>query len=386
MAKRHFYVLGRIPALSIAEITRTSDQIKTIWQSDQVLIMETDRPTDPARLGGIIGAGEVIAEVRSLDEARGIVVDALSDGTEDRILFGVSGYGFDRQTIERFGLSIKKALKDLAARVRFVSSKETALSAVVVTKNHLIEEGGAFVLVQTGRTVTVGRITFVQEFEEFSMRDYGRPGRDPRSGMLPPKVARIMLNLSGAKPDDVILDPFCGSGTIVTEAMILGFKKIIGSDKEARAVADTKQNIEWTVAHSKVARGFIPRIEQVPVESVDRLLPPASVDAIITEPYLGPPINGHMAAGTIERTARELERLYRAAFSSFAKILKPNGVVVFIFPAFRTGGQIRRTAVLVEDLQKNGWHLVQPPLLYDRPDQRVAREIVILKSPSRSYL
>lgn len=387
---RNFFLLGRNPALSVAEIIRTAGEFKSVWQDDKVLIVEGSRLPSPARLGGIIGAGEIIAEVRSLDEARGAVVDALSNGSTERILFGVSGYGFDHQTIERFGLSIKKALKDLAARVRFVSSKDPTLSAVVVTKNHLIEEGGAFVLVKTDRTIMVGRVTFVQEFEEFSARDYGRPGRDPKSGMLPPKLARIMLNLSGAKPDDVILDPFCGSGTIVTEAMILGFKKIIGSDKEARAVADTKQNIEWTVAHSKVARGFIPRIEHASVETVDRILPPASVDAIITEPFLGPPLRGNESPAALDRTVHDLQKLYRDAFSSFSKILKPNGTVVFIFPAFRIGGQIRRTAVLIEDLQKNGlprgkagWHLVQPPLLYDRPDQRVAREIVILKAPIR---
>jgi len=32
--------------------------------------------------------------------------------------------------------------------------------------------------------------------------------------MLPPKLSMMMINLSGAKKTDIILDPFCGSGAV----------------------------------------------------------------------------------------------------------------------------------------------------------------------------
>src|SRR5205823_3602162 len=85
----------------------------------------------------------------------------------------------------------------------------------------------------------------VQPFEQFSARDFGRPGRDDLSGMLPPKLAIIMINLAANDTISVLLDPFCGSGTILSEALLLGYKNLIGSDISEKAVADTKTNLDW---------------------------------------------------------------------------------------------------------------------------------------------
>ena len=59
-----------------------------------------------------------------------------------------------------------------------------------------------------------------------------KPYRDMRRGMLPPKLARSLVNLAiGAKsPSDMtILDPFCGTGTVLMEAMLLG-THVVGTD------------------------------------------------------------------------------------------------------------------------------------------------------------
>lgn len=50
-----------------------------------------------------------------------------------------------------------------------------------------------------------------------------------------------------AKIGDVILDPFCGSGTILTEAMLINYKNLIGADISPKAINDTKKNIEWII-------------------------------------------------------------------------------------------------------------------------------------------
>ena len=42
-----------------------------------------------------------------------------------------------------------------------------------------------------------------------------------------------------------MLDPFCGVGTTLIEASLLGFDQMIGSDIDEKAVADTEKNLNW---------------------------------------------------------------------------------------------------------------------------------------------
>jgi tRNA (guanine10-N2)-dimethyltransferase len=55
-------------------------------------------------------------------------------------------------------------------------------------------------------------------------RSHLRPKPSPIS--LHPKLARAMVNLTGADEKDTILDPFCGSGGILIEAGLMGMKTI----------------------------------------------------------------------------------------------------------------------------------------------------------------
>lgn len=154
----------------------------------------------------------------------------------------------------------------------------------------------------------------VQPFKELSFRDYGRPARDDKSGMLPPKLAQIMINLSGANPDRAALDPFCGSGTILTEAMLMGFKNIIGSDISGKALRDTKDNIAWIQSKFQISN-FNFQLFNSGAARISEHTAPNSIDAIITEPYLGP----QRGQFEISKTAKNLEQLYSESLAEFKK-------------------------------------------------------------------
>lgn len=122
-----------------------------------------------------------------------------------------------------------------------------------------------------------------------------------------------------------------------------------------------------------------------------------SIDAIITEPYLGKPLTGRETKWFLQNQARELTKLYFAAFQVFQKILKPGGVVVFITPSFKhRDGWITLADdpfQLVEKVGKLGFKPAPltpghpAPIFtrsrkigaafrrYHRPDQRLARDI-----------
>ena len=120
-----------------------------------------------------------------------------------------------------------------------------------------------------------------------------------QSGMLPPKVAQMLINLSGLTTNHLLLDPFCGSGTILAEAARMGFEHLAGSDISTQAVADTRENIYWLIRTSHLPAPVI-NLQISDVRKVTEKFSANSVDGIVTEPYLGPPLRGR-ERGTVTK-------------------------------------------------------------------------------------
>lgn len=64
---------------------------------------------------------------------------------------------------------------------------------------------------------------------------YSAHGLHEYKGKFNPQVAKAILNMFGARPGDVALDPFCGSGTSLVECAHLGIKAV-GTDINPFAV------------------------------------------------------------------------------------------------------------------------------------------------------
>jgi len=176
-----------------------------------------------------------------------------------KVFLGFSVYpqvsaGAYTQKLFKTGLELKKKLKVQGISCRLVTSRETNLSAVVVAHNKLLTaQGREFVILKNNNQFFIGETIDVQPFAELSKRDYGRPQRDSQSGMIPPKLALMMLNLSMAKDTENILDPFCGSGTILQEAVWQGRTNLYGSDISAR---DSRYKTEFILAGKRVCFTF----------------------------------------------------------------------------------------------------------------------------------
>lgn len=394
---RYAFVLGREPALSIAELVaalRTADpgyDPKAGLYSPAVMIAETEKPLNVAwfnALGGTVKMAEVVAETGDVESGVTEILKTLGKG---RVDFGISFYeldpGFrrDDRAAKILPLAVKKRLKEAGVVARAVLPTEgAALTSVQVAKNGLVRKGAEILVIAGGKRAVLARTVAVQAFESFSGRDFGRPGRDAKSGMLPPKLARLMVNLAGAPKDGVLLDPFCGSGTVLSEAALLGHRALIGSDVSEKAVQDTVRNFAWTVERVGV-KIEAPKVFVNNVKFLPEKLPAASVSAIVTEPFLGPPMRGDESDQKVHFIYLELMGLYRRAFEAFAKVLKPGGTVVIAFPVF--GG---KHVNILRDLEALGFRaeallpgraaealgLKSPVgLLYRRPGQKVGRDI-----------
>ena len=455
---RYAFILGRVFTLSVAELLTIFDKpdaasglidnpVKVLDASKEVLIIETEKPLLvlplQKKLGGVVKILRVVdvLEKRKQDSVNFAVKNYFKPSLlkkeffkeyKGKKQFGVSVYVLDDELVaqptyerrdfnrdrgenpsaegkrkpitqtvwgepKRIGMMIKKTLTEsgLSVRVALPEFNSLSLASVVVTKNLLLEKGAEICLIAGKEKVYTAKTIVVQDFEDYGRRDYQRPVRDEQQGMIPPKVAQIMLNLSGASKGESVLDPFCGIGTIVQEGLLLGFK-MFGSDINRVAIRGSEQNLEWFRNRYHIAAGkYIVNISDA--KSVSKLIDKTPISAIVTECTLGPMYGKFPKDDEIAKNFADLKKLYIECFKDFSKFLPQKAKIVMCVPAYRRG---RDNYVMMETLdwaKELGYNLLElipkkianqmkflklterKTAIYDRKDQIVAREIVIFE-------
>ena len=391
-----YFILGNQRAVAQAELESVIGALSPILNVEDVLMVEGFEGNVAAlqdKLGTVIKTGVVHASAKDQDElveTLTALATTLRPDAEGKFKFGISIYSGGhrgkltamRTQNDRIGIRVKNALKEQGRSVRYVTSKIPVLSSVVVTKQKLLQEGIEFCLFPRENDILIGVTESVQNFEEWSARDYGRPERHAKRGMLPPKLALAMINIANGDPDkDTLLDPFCGVGTVLTEAMTIGYRNLIGSDIDEAATEATRVNVEHEAKRQEVE--IEPRIIQTKVEVLGTFLAPNSVDRIVTEVFLGQPRKGEEDRIELEKRLDVLVELYTEAFRAFSSVLTDGARVVIAIPAYVLGNEVLEPRI-VERAQLFGLEL-EPfkkiettrfgALRYGRDDQLVLRDI-----------
>lgn len=387
----YFFILGNHPLLSIAELLAVFPQSSDFRLcGDEALILHLPKEIEVSEflktVGGTIKAGKIITNLNKISEATDIGVETLSDylPKSGKFSFGVSAYGKSGPVPRIVGMTIKNKFREQGVSCRWVTSREATLSSVVIEQNKLLSTSGReLVFLTVNKKTLVGVTLGVQAFKDLSQRDYGRPARDDHSGMLPPKLAQIMINLATVDKQALIIDPFCGSGTVLTEAMLLGYKNIAGSDISAKAIADSKTNIDWIAERYKIKD--LPKLKELDARDLTSVYKPNSVGAIVAEVYLGP----QRGALDIKKLNQELGTLYDACLKSIYEILKPGAKAVLVLPIFRQQKNlnllplnISRFKVINElpDFLKDEEGLTpRDSFMYGRENQAIYREVLVLE-------
>lgn len=395
---KYAFVLGRHPALSVAELVRAIPDLVIESVVDSICIGNcSELPVGFInKIGGTIKIVAIDTEKKSLRDITANALYGVIPEREGRIIFGISIYGHlpgpERRGIYMEGLNLKKQIKAEGRRARYVVSQDTQLSSVVVSKNKLIAEGAEIIIIIGKESIRLGHTIAIQEFEAYGERDFDRPGRSARRGMLPPKLAQMMINIASGDKTKTLLDPFCGSGTVLGEALLMGYTDVIGSDLSPEAVADTEAYLKWLEISYPEFKGRW-KVFSSDARTIDTLIPAESVATIVAEPFLGPPQNGRETPEQLHAVMTDqLVPLYRDAIISLKKVLAPSGNAVFSFPVYnRQRGPIYVPVSLVateltvvplvpSEYSEFGLPLTQSGgALYERPDQFVGREIVLLK-------
>ena len=367
MAEKYLAVLGRLPKISLAELEANFDNVRIIHPCLAEFEAQGQAPKI-ARFGG---------SLKFAVELEGKPLDYLMGLPDGKITLGVSDYskGARARSSQSEALKLKKILGRNGRGVRVVPNKEAVLSTATSHHNQIAEKKNHVELIKNGKKFY--RVIGVQNITEYAKRDQARPARDAKVGMLPPKLAQILLNLNGPLEHGVVvLDPFCGTGVVLQEAYLDGFR-IMGTDLSERMIEYSKRNLDWLGAEA-------PILEVGDATKTDwKKL--SEIDAVATEVYLGAP----MSKPPVEIKLRQEKEVTKAIIVGFLKNLAGQIIsgtpVTLAIPAWlRENGQYSRLNVL-DEIEGLGYNLVkfnlatQRDLLYYREGQVVAREILSLR-------
>lgn len=391
---RFFANIGVQPRLSLAEIAQTYNLPKPLL-IDSVAIFDGQIDLDAmqATLGGITKCGEIIDEIPVKDLNGEYIAELMEQRPRaSRIIYGLTVYGGNagqQKAHRHLALEVKKALKGRGRSSRWMSGKgNEAISPAAIEKLELTTEGYDFVIVIHQDKATIGLTKAVQNADSWSERDFGKPFRDALNGMLPPKLARMMVNI--AKPKKTLLDPFCGSGTVLMEAAVIHPElTLFGSDLEQRQIHGAKRNIDWMQERTMIRPEHKDRIQLFtsPVQNVSSHIH-EKVDAIVTEGYLGKPLKGHETTEWLERNKNDVESIWMKAIPELAKLQSIGDRLVCTWPIMHSKHQPQVVELDESFLAEHGYTRIHPlepwdhdqkPIIYKRNDQFVHRQLIVLK-------
>ena len=371
-------ILGRQPEISIAELESLFSDVEKI-SSDLAIFNSENLPN-------IVFFGGSLKFAVKLDQKP---LDFLQNLPAGKITFGLSDYSksANKNSAAHEALKLKKILTRHGRSVRVVENRAAVLSTATALHNGLSGKNDRKIeLIKTDRGWfrTIG----IQNIDAYTRRDQARPARDARVGMLPPKLAQILINLCGPleKPA-TLLDPFCGTGVVLQEALLMGFQ-VCGTDIDERMVKYSEKNLDWLLGNLEIVNlGRAPlsvsegKYFQISVGDATTHKWP-HIDAVACESYLGRPFSKIPTEIELKTEQQNCQNIILGFLKNLAGQISENTPVAIAIPAWLRNDHTFKRLKILDEIEKLGYNVnnkSREGLLYHREDQIVARDIIILR-------
>lgn len=381
-------ILGRQPALGAAELEQTCGTEATRWFSDQAVLVTSDA-LSLDRLGGVQKAGRVVLQLSNGDWRRASVKIVQTYTKEwakasGKITLGISAYGFNASArdIQKTGIILKQKLKQSDVSLRLIPNTEPALNTATSHHNKLGQSDNKkellVVRARDGKVIIAESIG-AQNITAYALRDQKRPKRDAFVGMLPPKLAQIMLNLAApTTPNGRVLDPFCGTGVVLQEAALMGYA-VYGTDLSDKMIDFSQANIEWLANSHHLT--VTSELKQGDAMETTWNKP---IDAVVCESYLGQPFSAPPSPSKLAEVRKNCNHIITSFLRNLAGQIAPGTPLCIAIPAWRDANGGLTHLPLTNELEELGYTRQQlktaraDDLIYYREDQIVARELLVL--------
>jgi tRNA G10 N-methylase Trm11 len=381
-------ILGRQPQLGIAELEQLYGSESVDMFSHQTATIETDT-FNLSRLGGTLKAGRVVGEFTGdwRHVSQKIITEYASNWSSyvGKITLGISVYGFDvsAREVQKTGIVLKQRLKKSDASLRLIPNTDIALSSATSHHNKLGLSGNKVELIiirGKGGKVIVAESTGAQNITAYTKRDQERPKRDAFVGMLPPKLAQMMINLAGIKDkQSVILDPFCGTGVILQEAALMGHP-VYGTDLADKMIDFSNANLAWLETSHRT--DIVRHLHQGDAMTTIWRQP---IGGVVCESYLGQPFSAHPSSSKLAEVRRNCDHIISTFLKNIGTQLEKDTPLCVAVPAWKDSNGTFTHLALTGKLDQLGYERIEfknvSPfdLLYYREDQIVARELLVIK-------
>lgn len=409
MHRMQVFILGKTPLLSLAELESRYGASDFEVIDNIAAIYHKNDDIELPKLGGVQKIAEVIGSIdasnwkQARDHIEHNYMQLINPKPGSKLKLGISVYGFDQikpAEINASCLTLKKKLKSNGISCRVIPNKQNELNSAQVIHGKLMSNSGFELVVirKDKNTVLLCKTSAVQDIDAYSARDYNRPKRDSRVGMLPPKLAQIIVNLATSNLDPllghIVLDPFCGTGVVLQEAALMGFD-VAGADLNPKMVEYTDENLMWLLNQPGFPVTRPKETQDDPKWRYYKLFQADATDheyaksmpafsAIACETYLGRPLSSAPDKPTLDKIINDCDTIHKKFLANIARQTKPGFRMCIAVPSWYYKNSFLHLKTL-EHLKNLGYNQLSfalcggKPLLYHRKGQFVARELVVIQ-------
>ena len=371
---RYLFILGREPKLSLVELESVFGAKNLQLLAPHIALVDTKRPVKLERLGGCLKVAQVLDQPLS---------SFLASQPAGKLTLGVSDYS-PRATAHaswQLALKYKNLLRRHGRNVRLVPNRTSPIvSSATAHHNQLGEKLNHLEIIKYQKLFASSIGT--QNITAYAKRDQARPARDAFVGMLPPKLAQILVNLAvGDQQSGLLLDPFCGTGVILQEASLMGFA-VYGSDLSKKMVDYSRRNLSWL---SEQKPALLAPVKLEVGDATSHHWQPLP-NFIASEIFLGRPLSRTPSKTQLLELQHEARELLSGFLRNLANQLPASTTIALAIPAWkRPNGSYLGIPNLLDESEKLGYNAKKyryashDELLYHRENQVVARQIIVLR-------
>jgi tRNA (guanine10-N2)-dimethyltransferase len=170
--------------------------------------------------------------------------------------------------------------------------------------------------------------------EAESVRDFGarKPTDRPffQPGGMDPLLARALVNLAGARPGAILLDPMCGTGGVLIEAGLVG-ADALGADAQRKMARGAAENLDHYFGTDERATGDWATLQG---DATHLPLPDSSIDAVVFDAPYGRQSKianldlDDLVAGALSEARRVARRAVVVGDRSWADVAREQGWTV----------------------------------------------------------
>src|SRR3989344_229470 len=344
--KKFIFVLGRDIELSLLELfsyfEKEDINYSILDKYQNLVVLETDKIININKLGGLVKIAEIIDNFNIF--LKNLVFD------KNKIIYTVNDEEIKELLKEKFKEEGIKAFYKTEIKSLITSSKLDF--EFIKFKNY------------------ISQVIQVSNPKEYKNRDETRPYFDAKK-VTSIRLAKILINLSKAKNE--ILDPFCGQGTILQEALLMNLN-CYGLDAN---INEAKKNLEWLKNKFNFKSSY--KLFQGDARNLSKYFRRA--ECSVTEPYLGPYFKKYPKYDEALNVIKDLEKLYIQVFQELDKIIEKR--LVILLPVIKTNVKKNLKLNINKLLQGTKFRQIQSrvnlPILYSNKGAVVEREIYILE-------